>query len=414
MKLKFFDGFMNLLKSFGGSNDTRTQTTYGSTPRITQLWTVLDDIYTTSFLAAKVVNIPVADAFREGRTIEIKDENDRKKIEKYYTKIDTKIELGLKYARVFGGAALIIVSSDDNLDKPITQMKQGDLLNLAVVDATQIIPQSIDRNPLSPNYLKATSYTIVGSSQEIHPSRVIYLDGVTTTNRERELNNGFGSSIYERLFRNIEDASQTNTSIRNLVEQSNLDVVKMKALNSAVAEGSEDAVKERIQILSQMKSILNTIAIDAEDDYVNIAKNFSTLDQIQMNMYMIVSAAADIPFTRFMGKSADGQNATGEGDLTNYYDAIKSDIQVGRMVDIYDILDPIVNLHVTGNNESFEYEFNSLYQLSETEQATINKTKADTHAVYLDAGVVDEGAVLAEVQKDGMYVDYDPDKAIEF
>ena len=122
--------------------------------------------------------------------------------------------------------------------------------------------------------------------------------------------------------------------------------------------GAEDVAKERLQVLSQMKSILNTIAIDGEDDYVNISKNFASLPQVQMNMYQIVAAAADIPFTRFMGKSADGMNATGEGDLINYYDAIKGEIQIGQLQEIYSFLDPIIYNHLYGSREIIEYEFN--------------------------------------------------------
>ena len=416
MKVKFFDGFVNLLKSFGSSNDTREQTTYGATKRISRLWQVLEDLYATSWLAAKVVDIPVEDAFREGRTFNIEKTDTKKALEDFYIQIDDKIELGLKYARIYGGAALILVSTDDNLSKPITSMQQGDLINIAVVDTTQLIPQNLDRNPLSITYLKPTSFNIIGSSQAIDESRVIYIDGTTTTHKERELNNGFGSSIYERLYYNIQDASQTNVSIRNLVEQSNLDVVAMDGLNEAVSSGDagETAVKERIQILSQMKSILNTIAIDSKDSYVNIAKNFSTLDSIQMNMFMLVSAAADIPFTRFMGKSAEGLSATGEGDLRNYYDSVKSKIQIGKLKRIYDILDPIVNIHLNGVDEPFDYEFNPLYQMSKKELADINKIQADTYAIYLDRGVVTDEAVLLELQKSGQFVDYDPSKIVEF
>jgi phage-related protein (TIGR01555 family) len=414
VKKNFFDGFVNLLKSFGSSNDTREQTSYNYTKRISRLYETIDDLYTTSWLAAKVVDIPVNDVMREGRTFNIEDEIKLKEFQEYYIEIDKKINLGLKYARAFGGAALIVVSKDDDLFKPLNMMKQGDLLNIAVVDAGQLIPQTLDRNPLSPNYLKPESYTIVGSSQSIDKSRVYYIDGITTTNREREKNNGFGSSIYERLHKEIEDATQTSTALRNLVEQSNIDIVKMKDLNDAIASGAEDVAKERLQVLSQMKSILNTIAIDGEDDYVNISKNFASLPQVQMNMYQIVAAAADIPFTRFMGKSADGQNATGEGDLINYYDAIKGEIQIGQLKPIYSFLDPIVYNHLYGTKEQVEYEFNPLWQLSETEEAELQTKKANVHAIYFDRGIVDEDAVLTEIQNDGLYSNYDPKKGMEF
>ena len=405
----FKDGFVNLLKGLGtAEKDTRVQTNYQETKRISRLWSMLDDLYATNSLAAKVIDIPINDAFREGRLLDIEDANKRDEVEELYIDIDTKINLALKYADVFGGAVLVVVSKDDELSKPITNMTKGDLVNVAVLDASQLVPQTLDRNPLSKNYNKPTSYLITNTTVNIHPSRVYYVDGVNTTNRERERNNGLGSSKYERMYYNIQDAIQTNVSIRNLVEQSNIDVVKIDGMNDAVASNAEDVVKERLQILSQMKSMLNTIGIDAKDDYVNIAKSFGTLDKIQMNMYSLVAMAADIPVTRLVGTSADGMNATGEGDLKNYYDMVKSDIQINRMKPIYKYFDPIVTTHLFGSDEGFNYEFNSLYQLSESEIAEIQSKQANTHAIYLDRGVVTEEAVLQELQKNGQYVDYKP------
>lgn len=411
---KLKDGFVNLLKGLGGSNDTKQQTSYQRTARVTNIESILEDIYVTSWVGAKVVDVPVKDAFREGRFLDIADVEKKDELDEFYIEIDEKIELAIKYARLFGGAALVIVSKDDAMNTPLSQMSQGDLLNIAVVDKVQLVPQSLNRNPLSRNYLRPDSYMISNTSQIVHNTRIIYVDGVSTTNRERENNNGFGSSIFERLYYTIQDAAQTNTALRNLIEQSNLDIVKMDGLNDAVASNAEDAVQQRIQVLSQMKSLLNTIAIDAKDDYVNISKNFSSLDSIQMNMFMWVAAAADIPFTRFIGKSADGQNATGEGDIRNYYDAVKSDIQIGKMKKIYSIIDPIINLHLYGEFEPFKYEFNPLYQTSEKEQADIDQVRANTHAIYLDRGVVDDNAVLKELQKEGVYTSYDPESAPNF
>ena len=400
------DGYQNLLKGFGGSNDTRTQTTYQHSPRIGRLWTQLEDLYATNSLAAKVIDIPINDAFREGRTLEIEDIKQKEEIEELYVSIDLKINLALKYADLFGGAVLIVVSSDDELSNPIKDIKQGDLLNIAVVDASQVVPQTLDRNPLSVTYNMPSSYLINGTSVNIHPSRTFYIDGINTTNRERERNNGFGLSKLERISNHLEDAVQTNVSIRNLVEQSNIDVIKINNMNDAVAEGAESVVQSRLEILSQMKSLLNTIAIDANDEYINIAKNFSNLDKIQMNMFSLVAMASDIPVTRLMGSSADGLNATGAGDLTNYYDSVKADVQVRRMKPIYKYLDPIVTTHLFGNDVGFKYEFNSLYQLSEEQISTIQKSEADTHSIYLDRGVITEDAVLVELQKKGQYVDF--------
>jgi len=38
----------------------------------------------------------------------------------------------------------------------------------------------------------------------------------------------------------------------------------------------------------------------------------------------LASGAADIPMTRLLGQSPAGMNATGDGDMRNYYDRIEA------------------------------------------------------------------------------------------
>lgn len=415
MKKSFFDGFKNLLKGFGSDNDTRNSTTYSITGRISNLYAMLEDLYVTNSMAAKAVDIPIDDAFREGREITSLKDEELKQFNKTYKKLDKKISYALKMARTYGGSFLVVITKDEDQSKPLTTVSKDSIYNITVLDPTQVVPQNLDRNPLSPNYLKPTNYTISNTSVQLHPSRIFYIDGVITTKDERERNNGYGSSLFERIYLNIQDSASANTSLRNLIEQSNIDVVSIKHLNSSVADGAESVVQERIEILSKMKSMLNTIAIDGEDTYTNIAKNFGTLDKIQMQFIQLVAFAADIPFTRFFGKSPDGMNSTGESDARNYYDKVKADIQVGSLDEIYEWLDPIVVGNLFGTDKEIEYEYKPLWQLSAKEQADVMQVKSQVHSAYLDRGVVDEGAVLAELQEDGLYVEYNPDnQTVEF
>lgn len=405
-----YDGFRNLLKGFGSERDTRVATTYGTTPRISNLYSLLEDLYVTNSMAAKAIDIPIDDAFREGREITSLEDEQLKQFNNTYKKIDKKINYALKIARVYGGSFIAVITKDQDQSKPLTNISKDSIYNITVLDPTQVVPQNLDRNPLSPNYLKPTNYIISNTSVKLHPSRLFYIDGITTTKDERERNNGYGSSLFERIYLNIQDSVGANTSLRNLIEQSNIDVVGMKDLTKSVASGAEVVVQERIEILSKMKSMLNTIAIDADDSYTNIAKNFGTLDKIQIQFIQLVAFAADIPFTRFFGKSAEGMSATGEGDARNYYDKVKADIQIGSMDEIYEWLDPIISSNLFGNSMNIEYEYNPLWQLSAKEQADIMQIKANVHGSYLDRGVIDEVTVLKELQEEGLYVDYKPDK----
>ena len=404
--MKLFDGFANLLKGFGGRNDTRETTTWEPSLKYTQNKTLLNDLYASSWAGAKLVDIPIDDALREGRKLTDLNGSELKAFEKYYIDLDEKINTALKWARVFGSSAIIVVSRDDDLSKPLNQLRKGDILNFAIMGDDMLSSVTLDRNPLSPTYLQPEYLLVAQTSQQIHKSRYILLDGIDTTIRQKELNGGFGTSIFERVFKNIEDSMQTSSVIRNLIEQSSLDVAKIDGLNEAVGNNQEDLAQKRIEMVSQMKSILNTIALDTNDDYVNITKNFAGLNEIQMGFFQILCAGADIPFTRFMGKSADGMNATGEGDLRNYYDMVKSKIQRQQLRKIYNFTDRLVCMHLFGKDILPDYEFNTLYQKTEKEQLEINKMRAETHQIYLDNSVINEEEVLKELQDNGQYLDY--------
>lgn len=405
--MKFADGFVNLMKGWGGSKDPQEQSSYSISTRYSTYYNILEDLYSTNWIAKKTVDIPVDDAMREGREIDL-EEKQLKEFKEAYKYIDKQISKGLKFSRIYGGCALVAVCNDDDMMNELKDIRQGDLKNVAVLDRRQLIPQNLDRNPLSKTYLKPESFIIANTSTQIHPSRIFYIDGEDTTYYDREQQNGFGLSVFEKMYKEIENATFTNKAIRAMVEQANIDVLKLEDLKDTVSTSEgEKAVQRRLEVTAQMKGLLNQLAIDKNDDYVNIAKNFGTLDKIQMNMFQLVCAPADIPYTRFMGKSADGQNATGEGDMRNYYDMVKSSIQVNRLEEIYKWLDPIVNQHLFGKREPVEYEFNPLYQSTPKEIADINNVNAQMHSAYLDRGVVSEEAVLEELKKDGLYKDYE-------
>jgi hypothetical protein len=53
--------------------------------------------------------------------------------------------------------------------------------------------------------------------------------------------------------------------------------------------------------------------------------------------------------------------------------------------------------------DDYRFDFNSLWQMSDAETATIQKTRAERDQIYLNAGVVTEGVVARELKEDGTY-----------
>jgi hypothetical protein len=88
-----------------------------------------------------------------------------------------------------------------------------------------------------------------------------------------------------------------------------------------------------------------------------------------------VGAADGIPVSRFLGTSATGLNATGEGDMEVYFDKIQA-MQSELEAEIY-TLDTAL-LRSAGVDSKLNYSWNPLEQANAAEVATTNKATTES------------------------------------
>ena len=404
------DGFKNIMKGLGTSKDPRTLNIYQAGMRITQV--TANNLYVYNWLAAKVVDIPIDDATRKWRNLLISDADKKKEIEDALKEFDVKgkVNIASKWARVFGGAVILVIIENDDPEEPLVveNIKANSLKNFIVLDRYNIYPDQINRNILSNNFGKPEYYTVARDGQRIHHSRLYKLNGILSTIMELEQQNYWGNSIFTNLFEPISDSQIVSQSISNLIYESNVDVYRINGLNALVAEGHDDLVVKRLKLAHEMKSIINGIALDKEDEYDKKANTFATLPDIDDRFIQKVSGASNIPVTRLLGISPAGQNATGESDMLNYYDFVQS-LQENDLRSIIDWMDSII-LASSNFGDSFEYEFRPLKQLTEIEQATVDYQNAQRDQIYLDQDIIESSDVMAELAEQGTYVTIDENR----
>jgi len=405
------DGFKNIMKGLGTSKDPRNSVTYEMGLRITQV--TANNLYVYNWLAAKVVDIPVDDATKKWRNILIADAEQKKEIEKALKDFDVKgkVSLASKWARVFGGSVILAIIEGDDQEEPlvIENIKEGSLKNFIVLDRYNIYPEEINRNILSANFGKPEYYMVSRSGQRIHHTRLVKLIGDITTLMELEQQNYWGNSIFTTLFEPISDSQIVSQSINDLIYESNIDVYKINGLNALIAEGRDDLVIKRLKLAHEMKSIINGIALDKEDEYDKKTNSFMQLPQIDDRFIQKVAGASNIPVTRLLGISPAGQNATGESDMLNYYDSVQS-LQENKLRPPIDWMDRIILAATIPNTEEFEYEFKPLKQLTEIEQADVDNKNAQRDQIYLDQDIIEPSDVLAELAEQGTYISIDENR----
>ena len=406
------DGFKNVMKGLGGSKDPRERVTYQKGLRIDQI--TANNLYVYNWLAKKVVDIPIDDATRKWRNLLISDADKKKEIEDALKEYDVKgkINLAFKWARVFGGAVILVIIEGDDQEDPliIESIKPDSLKSFIVLDRYNIYPDEINRNILSENFGKPEYYTVSRSGQRIHHSRLYKINGDLTTIMEFEQQNYWGNSIFTTLFEPISDSQIVSQSINNLIYESNVDVYRINGLHALIAEGNDELVVKKLKLTHEMKGIINGIALDKEDEYEKKSNTFTTLPDIDDRFMQKVSGASNTPVTKLIGISPSGMNATGESDMLNYNDNVQS-VQENDMRPAINWMDSIVVASLSF--EPFEYEFKPLKQLTEIERAAVNFQNAQRDQIYLDQDIIESADVMAELAEQGTYVSIDENRVQE-
>jgi hypothetical protein len=405
------DGFVNIVKGLGTKKDARSYNRYVRGFRITEQ--VANDLYVYNSLAAKIVDAPIDDATRKWRTLLIPDADKKQEVEKVINEFEVKekINIASKWARIFGGAVIIAIIDGEDLASPldIERIRPNSLKNFIVLDRYKLYSSIADDNTLSENFGKPEYYMVSERGQPIHYTRLTKFDGVIPTIREYRENDSWGISIYTKLWEDIANAQNTFNSICNLVFEANMDVYRIKGLNQLVAQRQDNLVLDRLKILHQMKSILNGIVLDQEDEYDKKTVDFSQLAQIDDRSIQKVSAASDIPVTRLVGISPAGMNSTGESDLNNYYDGVQS-VQENKLRPKIEWMDSIIMASHFQTTEVLDWEFKPLKQLTEIEQASVDLSNAQRDQIYLNQNVIQPTDVMAQLAENGTYVKIDENR----
>jgi len=398
------DGLQNVVANLNTNHDKRSANRFNYT---TNNWDLhqLEAAYQSNWIARQIVNVPVDDAVREWRSWqsesaqEIEQEEKRLRIPYYY-------KLARYWARLYGGA-IILMMTDQPLNQPldVDRIGPGSLKRLVVMDRWEIQPQAMNyTNPIAEDYLMPEWYSVRGGHTEwIHSSHIIRVDGEELPRRFREWNEGWGDSKLRLVLEDLQDITATKGGISSMVLEANVDIIQRDGLSNELASGQESAIMQRYALAGQMKSLVNQLLLDGSETYERKELSFSGLAEILDKLMVWVSGASDIPMTRLFGQSAAGMNATGEGDLNNYYDSVRSMQESVFRPDLEKLDQVLVKSALGDFPDDVDWEWNPLYQESGTELAQQELAWAQAESARLDQGVLQQSHIAERLRQTGYY-----------
>lgn len=317
-----------------------------------------------------------------------------------------------------GGAFLFIDTGavGQELERPLNispysaELKPGGLLRFVVIDPVNVFPGDYNSlSPLEPDYFRPRWWWVLG--QRVHASRLIRLVANECPVLLRPAYNFLGIPQAQILWDYVLHFQECRAAEARLLTKFSLTVFKTKMDDILFSGGGTAQLDTRIRYMIQSMTNDGVLAVDKEsEEVVKLETPLSGVTDIVRQSLEILAALNRTPAVKLLGISPSGFNATGESDIRNYYDHVRSQQEKVLRDGIKKALD-CIQLHLRGTiDPSVTFGFAPLGEEDRAALATLQKTKADTIAVYLDRDVIsqEEARQSLASDPDSGFSDIDP------
>lgn len=403
------DGWQNILTGLGTTRDKNTHSEVSWDPTTRDK---ADSLYAADEMGNKIARLVPYDGTREGVTWNMDKSADQEEVVKYIERefrrlsVWPRLSWAWNLSRIYGGS-LIFLNVDDGRspDKPLDIARVKQIRSLYVMDRweVQIMPTEVIANISSPDfgtpefyYYNTSDGPAVGEGEreKIHHTRVLRFDGVPLPTRLYKKNNYWHDSIYGYLSHAIRNYATTHDSVSTILSEFNQPVYRIEGLSEALAQDQDDLVFKKLQTVDMLRSTTRAIVLDKEDEFQNVSTNVAGgKELVELTVQRLV-AGSDIPHTRLLGNSPSGLGATGEAELINYYDSVKS-MQEVHLRSPLEILTDLIFSQVGAlpKPQDLTFEFDPLFQQDEETMAKSREKQALIDEKYVTLGVYDPDEV---------------------
>ena len=412
--MRFLDSLRNFVSGLGTDKDKTSHNQFHVRPleRFE-----IDALYLEDGFARKIVDKVPADETREWRGWEARQAEAIYAAERQL-KLRSKVRQARTWARLYGGAAILIGdgASDPSQPLDLNALGRGGIRYLHVFSRWELNPDEFERDLMSPNFGRPASYRIGGvgatDAPVVHASRFALFDGIDAPWLIREANQGWGLPLFQALRTALMNVASSAANSAALVEEAKLDIIKIPDLTSQLSD--EEGLRRllaRFTYANQAKSTINALLLGADETHERKQMSFSGLSDLTMRQIEILAGVADIPATVLLGTAPKGLNATGDHDEKNYFNTVRSR-QTNGLTDELAPLDEALLRHALGTRpRNATYTWAPLWQPTEEERATTAKAKAETTQIYASLGVFPRAgfalALRGQIVEDGVYPAFD-------
>jgi len=405
------DGWENLFTMLGiTGKDSRVSGSYVARPRLTE--TECLDLYRENWAAQRYAEAIVADAIKAWYELEIDEDGEEGEksvedlIEDEWTRlgVKTKFEDANIWARVLGGAALLIGADDgQQLDQPLALDRIKKVKYLHLVDRRYVRPEGEwDSDPDSPNYGLPAVYHVQPpgtTGTRWHWTRVLRFEGQRVTDDRRQSLQSWGDSAYESAYGPLRNYQQIVEGAATAGQAFVQGVLKVKDLAGMMSSSKEEDIAARVTAFKMGLSMSGLALIDSDyETYERMGMPITGLPELLDRLGLDLAGSLEMPQSKLYGNQAG--KLAGATEDTKTWDNQVDRARVRNVTPQITYLTRLIMLAKEGplkgqEPKTWKLEPEPLTQPDKDKEVDRKLKKAQTHKLYFDMGAVEASEVRA-------------------
>ena len=313
-----------------------------------------------------------------------------------------------------GGAFIFIDTGAESADLSLplrisslsAEMSEGMALRFTLVDPVNVTPGDYNAsNPLRPDYMRPKCWWVLG--QKVHASRMISVFDNPPPLLLRPSYNFLGIPQAQILWDYVLHWNECRIYTANLLKKVSLLVFKTDVTGALSTAGGVQAIDTKMQMLGRYRDNDSVAVCDKTDeDIANVQTSIAGCTDIVRQSLEMIAAINRTPAVKLLGISPSGFNATGESDLKNYYDHIRTKQETLRPA-VEQCLKAIEIAETGKIDPSITFDFRLLGTDNDSAKAMNAQTRINTLGAALDRQVISPEEMRQAVKAD-------PDMGLDF
>ena len=366
--------------------------------------------YASGGLYSRIVDMPADKAVARGVIIEGDDESE---VANEFDRLDVLSNLAdcLRWAALTGAGAMVLLAQDGGgLEDPLSETGLREIVEIRTYAGTDFKPEpGRYEDPTLPNFGMPIRYRVSadGHSFVVHESRIIPVTGGPLPKGANQTGVPWmGRAEVSRAYRSICRYEQALDYALQILMRKQQAIYGMKGMGDLLKNPSfggdtragERVVQSRINAVDAVRGVINTVAVDAEDDYTIADSNLGGIKDVIGEMKSAVSADTGIAITITFGESPGGMQATGDADFQGWHEKVE-----GAQKRLQKPLERLVSLILVQaavkNIEDWRVVWPPLESPNESEQAEVENKRAATRKLDVEAvKTAVDAAIMTETQ----------------